>query len=233
MEIVCNYKIPEQILDLVSEARRGETIFVVTPYLDLTENVIRAVRTAKDSKAEVEFYVRSDVRDRPEKDIRRLQDMEVKVHEIKNLHAKLYWSPRKVIISSMNLLKSSMNDSLEIAIILEDSGSIERTRTIIADLIKDEIKSGRTSVGKSAKDANERTPTRALPLSQQYVYCIRCGQPNTRKGYPLCDFHFQEWSQWANGAYPESYCHRCGSASSTCYDYPLCPSCYAQERTYR
>ena len=232
MEIIADYDILSAILAVIDTSEDGTQLFLVTPYLDMNENVFRAVKRAIDSRKQVSVVIRRNVDKRPERDIKRLTDIGVKVYQTDNLHAKMYWSESAVIVTSMNLLQSSINNSLEIGLVFDERKYIKTFHEIIEEWISG---AQQTSMDSTARHVSAQTPRRSpidTPQPSRYVrrsgFCIRCGKSKTyNPKYPLCDDCYDKWAQYKNKDYKEKACHGCGTAIPTAsVARPLCTDCY-------
>jgi phosphatidylserine/phosphatidylglycerophosphate/cardiolipin synthase-like enzyme len=219
-----------QFFDLIESAR--ESIIFVTPYIDLWENLKRALREAVERGINVTFFVRVDQHTREPEDVQWLQDNKIKVHPVQNLHAKIYLNERTVLISSMNILRSSIMDSKEFAMIVMNEADKKMFRDYVSGLIPKSTAQSSHSVGNyvsgliaKATAAQSSRPTERQTL--QTATCIRCGDNirfNTDK--PLCADCYKEWAKYKKEDYPEKYCHSCGKLAKTTFEKPECLVCW-------
>ena len=253
VEIIKDDHIPPRVLDILRDAEKRVTL--VSPYNEFW------TRLEKQIEATVRNGVRVDVIYRAGKRNAAIEWLEtlgprVKVHAVENLHAKIYLNESSVLITSMNLLESSRNNSMEIGISINDEQAQDEVRKYVGTLLQN---AQRADEGKkvSPRPANSRAKTRknqtvskspskykagaAKPsfggLQKGFVAavtngvgrCIRCDRSiPLDPGRPLCGDCFDTWSQYGDPDYEEDYCHICGADWDTSYAKPLCRPCYDQ-----
>ena len=197
----------------------------------------------------MDFIYRKDERE----DLEWLEGVGVNVHAVKNLHAKIYLNESSVLVTSMNLLESSSENSMEICISINDEKAQNDVRGYVKTLLQiaqrtDEGKKTATrpanflsktrkhqtvSEGRSGYKAGApESPLESL-LNEFVVAtggrCIRCKESIPfDPDRPLCDDHFKIWRRYENWDFEEDYCHRCGADSDTSHGKPLCRPCYDQ-----
>lgn len=220
-------EVPSQILTIFKEAKKYAII--VTPYLDLWGHAFEAVALAVNKGVDVTFIVRSDPNVIESESVARLIGNKVKVLAAPSLHTKIYLNENSVVVSSMNLLKSSAQNSLEIALVIQDQEAKQRIRAYVNDTLMPLA----TLLSTTRNEPNYRPHSgpQTQPSKQVNGSCIRCGRPVTLDpGRPLCDECYNVWAQWEDGDYPEKVCHFCGRPSNVSYGKPLCGECYRSLR---
>jgi phosphatidylserine/phosphatidylglycerophosphate/cardiolipin synthase-like enzyme len=110
--------------DLVESAQKH--VVLVSPYVRLGKlrNFGRTIEKALERQVSVALVVRApdsssrswDVLD--EQELQRLVKAGLKLFEVPDLHAKVYASESKAILTSINLLESSFNNSIELGVLL-------------------------------------------------------------------------------------------------------------------
>ena len=220
-----------QFFKLITNAR--EFITFVTPYIDLWENLKRAMRNAVERNVSITFFIREDLNARKLEDLKWLRDNKVKVHSVPNLHAKIYLNENTVLFSSMNILRSSINDSKEFAMIVKSENDKKLLRDYVSGLTpKFSTTQSSNSIGNYvsgliAKAIVTQSSHSIEDHTSQVGICIRCGDKirfNTDK--PLCPDCYRQWATYENEDYPEKYCHSCGKVAKTTIDKPRCPACW-------
>ena len=147
VEIIKDDHIPPRVLDILRDAEKRVTL--VSPYNEFW------TRLEKQIDAIVRNGVRVDVIYRAGKRNDAIEWLEtlgprVKVHAVENLHAKIYLNESSVLITSMNLLESSRNNSMEIGISINDEHAQDEVRKYVETLLQ---------IAQRA-DEGEKTPAR-------------------------------------------------------------------------
>lgn len=175
------------------------------------------------------------------------------VYAVDRLHAKLFMNESTVIMTSMNLLETSSKNSKEVALQVTDPAAASELRAYVRNRLiplgikvhpapaKSKAVQAWENISKAIAGAvNEQTPQRprptGRPLKRQVRearpahgggFCIRCAERiRFDPARPLCDKDFVIWNRYADRSYIEKCCHRCGKPNDTCYEKPLCYSCF-------
>lgn len=220
-------EVASQVLSIVREAKKY--VVVVSPYIELWRHAQDAIALAIDKGVDVTFIVRSEPKVIESDSVAWLVGNKVKVLAVEYLHAKIYINESSVIVSSMNLLKSSAQNSKEIALSIRT----EQEAGYIGNYVYNTLMRLATPVGKAeTENAGPALREPAKPQLRGNVgVCIRCGRNlflNPAK--PLCDECYDMWAQWEDEDYPEKVCHFCGRPSNVSYGKPLCGECYRSLR---
>jgi|GEM_PF-5388754 len=180
-----------QFFDLIKNAR--ERITFVTPYIDLWENLKRALRDGIERRVDITFFIRKDHNQPKPHDLQWLLENGVKVHEVPNLHAKIYLNETTVLVSSMNILRSSINDSKEFAMIVNNELHKKMFRDYVSALIpKFSTTQASHSIGNYvsgliAKATESQTSPRSDRQISNTGTCAQCGRKIPfNKERPLC-----------------------------------------------
>jgi ribosomal protein L37E len=109
------------IVELLREATTEA--WLVSPYISFEKLqwVKRAILDALERKVPVHLFVREDgpkTRE-VEREAVDLVEHGLDLRCVRNLHAKVYWSERSAVLTSLNLLASSMNNSIEVGVRLD------------------------------------------------------------------------------------------------------------------
>ena len=234
--------VPKRILDIVRDAKQRLTL--VTPYLDLTGHLLQQLRLAVQRDVALLLVVRLDPNDtvggdKGKKSISRLAELGAQVKAVENLHAKIYLSESAVVVSSMNLLGSSWNNSHEFGVEIPDGPMAERVRAYVSDILKLATDVAppaapaasaptKRQAGKKKPVAEKRRPYRAKTKKRAPDgHCIRCGTDIDFDAlHPLCPDCYGVWARFKNDEYAEEYCHACGKKHEATYAKPLCRACY-------
>jgi phosphatidylserine/phosphatidylglycerophosphate/cardiolipin synthase-like enzyme len=203
-------KVLPEILAIVTNASRGVTF--VTPYLGLWVHLKNAMEEAIARGVAISFVVRAGEKKQIQ-EVKWLRDHKIRVYEVPNLHAKIYFNERQVLVSSMNIYDASTTNSLEFAMLVRNEKDARKLREYVIRM------AGRT-------DSSFRAAI-STTGDAQVAFCIR---DRTGMGFnmsmPLCDKCYPKWAKYKNRSYTEKYCHSCGKSIETTFARPLCSSCY-------
>jgi phosphatidylserine/phosphatidylglycerophosphate/cardiolipin synthase-like enzyme len=220
MQVISGHEITSYVLKLIELTRRGDTVYLVTPYLDMSEHAHDAVRKARKAGAKVVLVVRrNDVKPWPERDIKRFLDNGSMVYPVTDLHAKIYWTKQEVIVTSMNLRQSAMVRNREVGIVIREADKenelIKQLHAVINDFI--------TSVWPAHAEGESTVHRKG--------WCIACGAQKTfNPEFPICDNCWSAWAAQQSVDRGEKFCHVCGKEHRTTYARPLCDDCISNLR---
>ena len=251
VEVIKDDHIAPHVLDILRDAEKQVTL--VSPYNEFWARLEKQIETTVRSGVRIDVIYRAGKRSDAIEWLETLRPR-VKVYEVENLHAKIYLNESAVLITSMNLLDSSRNNSMEIGISINDDDAQNSVREYVKTLIQQakEAKKGK-------KTAASPADSRAKPRKRQTVSesrtkyrtdetepslggflkglvaavtneggrCIRCSDSvDFDPDRPLCEDCFKTWNQYGDWDYPEKHCHSCGEKRKTSYAKPLCRPCY-------
>ena len=113
MKLIAPSKISGEIFKLIDEA--DEKLILVSPYIDFKNwpKLTSRLKAALNRNVKVKVYIRDGQKNI--KSLNELQAFGINPCLVPYLHAKLYFNEKDAVISSMNLLNSSDQYSLEIA----------------------------------------------------------------------------------------------------------------------
>ena len=111
MKLIKPKLISGEIMSLFDDAEN--MVIVICPYYKMSRwlKLLKCLNDLRSRKIYTEFYVRTDAWE----SIEDLHHQGIEPFTIPNFHTKLYLNEKQAIISSMNLLLSSDNNSLDIA----------------------------------------------------------------------------------------------------------------------
>ncbi|QRK09516.1 phospholipase D family protein [Archangium violaceum] len=229
-----------RLVSLIKNARKQ--VLLVSPYVTLgkEDRIGQAIRAALNNKVSVTLIFRldDDLQSFARTYSEYLQELTARGLQIRvlpKLHAKLYWSESEVIISSLNLLSSSFLSSIEVGLWSKDPADVAQVRQFIKQEIEPHILSGqdfqRFVESKAGGQARTSRSTRQAESPRAptalHGFCIRCAMPITlNPAKPYCWDDFQEWAEYENANYEDSFCHSCGEEFPATMNKPLCRSCY-------
>lgn len=133
MNLVSDVEVVGEIYSLIQNAERY--LILVSPYIDTWERLENEVRRAVRRGVSVQLYVRYETTGKQDpahhlKKAQGLKNLGVHVSAIRRLHSKVYVSENRIVMTSMNLLKSSAIDSLEMGICWGHSEQPEMTEKV-------------------------------------------------------------------------------------------------------
>lgn len=216
---------------VVKNAR--ESIIFVTPYVELWVHLKDELRDAINRRVNVTFLIREDHTAHKPENLEWLHANGVKVYLIPNLHAKIYLNEKTVLVSSMNILRSSIVDSKDFAVVIKSQQQEQMLREYVNRLIG---KGTRTQLSPKLRnrvsDPSDRMRvTQTLRSTERQIfeqgYCIRsCDKIQFDTEKPLCTDCYRQWNKYQDDEYPEKYCHSCGKSANTTFAKPLCLACW-------
>ena len=224
IQVLFPNEIALRVRDLVSASQ--DFLIVVTPYFRPWAQMQSEIERAAKREVLVRLIVRED-------EVPKLADVlapcftsGVRVLSRTRLHAKLYINESAAILTSMNLIESSANDSWEAGIQVTRAGAPESYRRLLRqadDLIEasEELPSPK----------RERKATTAKVLAgppRTSGACVRCGSRiKFDPEKPLCSECYPSWKRYGNAEYAEKHCHSCATPHATSVAKPLCRPCWA------
>ncbi|RZK39900.1 MAG: hypothetical protein EOO90_17140 [Pedobacter sp.] len=240
--------ISAKIIQTIREA--NEYLTLVSPYVKLNNKVKSELTYLAKTKPSVEIKVVFGKNDKnPNKslsndDFEFLKTLEnIRISYVKELHAKIYCSEDRLMLTSLNLHEFSQAYNFEAAFVIENSksiiGSLVNTKSDLAWdealAFVDQITESSTPVynkgkvyesswlGFSSKLVEEydednsetffKKPDAAKD-SIQLGFCIRTGvNIPFNIKAPYSDAAFKSWKRYGNETYKEKYCHYSGENS--------------------
>lgn len=125
-KVVFDTELVSEIVRVIDTAE--DYVVLVSPYVSEVKRVQDKVLEALNRNVEVLLVVRRQGTALGGSDgastVKWFRDAGVRVESVPNLHAKLYLNERTAIISTMNLLLSSVNDSHEAGTVLTGKGHV-------------------------------------------------------------------------------------------------------------
>jgi phosphatidylserine/phosphatidylglycerophosphate/cardiolipin synthase-like enzyme len=230
-EVFFDEGVQQQFFELIRGAT--ESIIFVTPYIELWVHLKDEMRDAIARNVDVTFLIREGETPRRPEDLEWLYANKVKVYLVPNLHAKIYLNEKTVLVSSMNIHRTSIIDSKDFAMIVKNEDDAKMFREYVSRLVgKATLARTSPSVRDRLSDFVEKATIAQSVRSFQHQtsqdgYCIRSRDKipfNTEK--PLCAECFRQWNKYQDEDYAEKYCHSCGKSVKTTFAKPLCMDCW-------
>lgn len=240
MHVLCGQEIGRAAIDLIESRQANEVLIVVSAYFDPWERLETALKTAiTRGNAERVFIVLRGGEKKAEHEQKLLpyKNSKVKTMTLSRLHAKFIVTSRKALFMSMNLTRTSEQNSWETAVEFDLAGNADATGQV-GRAVKQLFEQVKNEQGIERHQAQQAQAQQALARSWAGLFvprdrgsCIRCGvEVPLNAGAPLCGSCYAVWGAYRNESYPESYCHRCGDVADTSYGRPLCRPCWQETR---
>jgi phosphatidylserine/phosphatidylglycerophosphate/cardiolipin synthase-like enzyme len=216
-----------RLLTLIREAK--DRVILVSPYVTLggTDRVGHAIRESLRRGVKVQIVVRDDEQTNPKAQwltsVAPLVEEGLRLFGVPALHSKVYRSETTALITSLNLLESSFLNTIEVGLWSQDRAAVAS----VDDFISKYIRPAAQPFDLGRRQAR-RAPAERAPRAGE-GHCIRCGDGipfDPRR--PYCRHDFEEWAEWENEDYEDTYCHRCGRDHAATMRRPLCATCFRE-----
>ncbi|WP_319414710.1 phospholipase D-like domain-containing protein [Marispirochaeta aestuarii] len=199
---VFNQAINNEIFEIIDRA--NNEIFIVSPYIDpgntITEKIIK--RAKENIQITVIHKTDQLQKDEFQRFYNRLTATNVVFYNNPSLHSKIYCNDSEALMTSMNLLTSSMENSIESGIMLNYKDSYKAIRSHIVDIL----------------NSDQTSLTNIDNASTDLGYCIKSKQRiNFNPKKPVA-FHVYKVDRSQKG----QYCHKCGKEYHTTINNPFC-----------
>ncbi len=221
---------------LIDEAK--EQVTLISPYVSIEKlrDLERKIRNALDRKVEVTLVMRAeDAHTRAPSGqgleiLASLVNAGMRLFQVRDLHAKVYFSERNALITSLNLIESSFNNSIEIGVwVPANRPEYEQ----IIKFIRDEIQPHGEKLGPNRDAEPRRKSSSSTPRLPSDGYCIRCSDEIAfNPARPYCNKDFAIWSRYGDPNYQDEHCHHCGDDFDATMNKPLCRKCYGALRSH-
>ncbi len=243
-----------EIHQLLKDARPGEHVWLVSAYatFDRMDELAREIGVALERGVKVSLRLRGADKDQPSgragyRDSATLRDLRARrldVKEVENLHAKVYLGASRAIVTSMNLVDYSFNNSIEVGLVVHEPAQLAR----LHEFIQTQVERNAEAIGGAerrpaeAREGPRRAPApmgdpvkTLLGVAANMLgvgddgFCIRCGSsiPFDRSK-PYCKKDFAVWAKHENDDYEDERCHGCGKPHAATMRKPLCRPCYRE-----
>jgi hypothetical protein len=210
------------LIKLIDDAR--ERLVLVSPYIKLWTMFSSAIERAATRDVDISVIVRGG-RDQSqqERELLPIRSSLRYVGFIERLHAKIYLNEKSAILTSLNLVRGSALDTIEVSAFLEQRHAAADYNQLSRICDKFITQSREDALRVAAKQAATKT---AIGHELEHGHCIRCAvHVAFDVKQPLCARCLTAWSRYKNQDYPERHCFQCGQASQTSFCEPLCFGC--------
>jgi len=188
-------------------------LILVSPYIKLTNTWLARIKACAERGVKVKIIHRAGELKSDELSLlHTIKNVEIK--STNNLHAKCYFNEQEMIITSFNLLESS-EKNWEMGILVnknEDKVIFDNAMRDVLIIFNDSNSHSLTSVQNHYQQKLQHKVVARKNINEGF--CIRCDDNikfDVEK--PLCRECYEEWSEWEDDEYPESYCHFSGEDS--------------------
>lgn len=174
MKILNTDGLTSAISDMIKNEKN--CLLLITPFIDLEP---RQIEDMKSSNSKIRIVIRKEWRENKKEEyrekIKRLKEELPKIDfiETDNLHAKVYLSSNKIIITSMNLYSYSQQNNFELGVIFD----YDKNSKICEDVVK-EIKTFLIN--------NKRNEIEKLFNELYPNHCIVCGEFIENENHKYC-----------------------------------------------
>ena len=225
-----------QYLDKIIEEADRELV-LISPYIKLDET-IKVLLENKKRGIDIDVICRENKLKPNEFSF--LNQLRIRIHYLKNLHAKCYLNEYEALLTSMNLYEHSLENNVEMGILISKENDKDLYRAIHRQVLR--WKSAAND-DKSIKDgavtsASRKSRTRAEPgpvKKPKEGFCIRCksGLPANPE-QPYCKSCYRSWSRFnaKDETHEERFCHICGKKHEATLPKPLCLTCYRKHKDH-
>ncbi len=208
-----------------------DRLILISPYLQFNDRIKEHLQNLNIQKRDIRIVYREN-KLHPDENNWLAQQVGVRTSICKNLHAKCYINENEAIITSMNLYEFSQMNNNEMGIYISKDGDGDLYKSVFEEVqrlltVSEEIRVTVQKIDTNLKDKKDsKTSHHKNDKTSHEVtgYCIRTGVEipfNIEK--PLCYEAYKKWDEYADGDYPEKYCHFSGESSNgeTCFNKPI------------
>jgi hypothetical protein len=255
-EFLTTTGISARLEDIIREAKAGEKLVLVSPYVRISQRLIDNLKAADKRRVKITLiYGKKRLDSQEEEKLNDLQNLSL--HFKENLHAKCYYNEKQLIITSMNLYDFSETTNREMGVLVqkEEDKAIYNQAVNEIDLIRGgseeirksqaglaargkalmsspEIKGGLAAMGKAGKAfmgvVNDLVDD--APSTPKKGFCISCAQKiDLDPDRPFCGACYGKWAVHKKVTHQEQYCHECGKANKSSMSRPACLACYKKQ----
>jgi len=190
------------IIDIIGSSEKY--LYIVSPYIAIGKNLFRDIEVAVMSGVQVTILVNKNSLQRNFiETLKRFQGIGCKVYLHPNLHSKIFLNEKLGIITSLNLLNQSIENSLEIGVRITSDENIRALYELIGFYLED-------------SDTSEFEFKKIL-----MGHCIRTGTEIVFDVNKPIEYNEYKSTPDKTG----HYCHKCGEQAKTTVTSPFCNKC--------
>mgnify|MGYP001272456053 CR=1 FL=1 len=184
----------------------NQYLFIISPYFNAGRNRLNFIIDAKNRGCDVTVLVNKNalINKNTVDELLELKKLKCTIKTHPNIHSKIYLNEKNVITGSVNLVKGSFNESLEIGV--QTSDIYEHKE--IYGIIKEEY-----LADPRVEDFDIDNISKGYCISSKTRIIYNVKSPMERSVY------------LSSGNRSGKYCHKCGKESETSVQEPLCEDC--------
>lgn len=260
--IYADNAITGEIIRIIDTAKMK--VALVSPYIDKVMHVEQAIGRASSRNVSVTVFTRQEGPKlggggKADEAIEWFRQNGVEVHGVPNLHAKFYINETEAAVTSMNLLKSSWANSLEVGVTVSGEAH-QQLATYLNETIFPWAETATPAPAKAkpmSRAAKPKSVRKSRPpaapqnktskgffgsvmdavkdaLAIDEGFCIRCGEKlsdsEVESGKTMCRKDYVAWARHKNEEFPEKFCTTCGQQQKTSFAKPQCWACFEESR---
>lgn len=226
-------RIVDHLYRIIGEAT--EEVVLVSAYINLDDATKeRLDDKAKTSNIPIHIIYGKKKRKLKSEEKAHLDSLGIRVSFVKDLHAKCYLNEKEALVTSMNLLESSMEHNEEMGILVSRADDPEVYDAIYREAIRLSDASSESYVvtRNKAKPGVAGTRSRTTGRDNKRPrdgFCIRCkNHLIANPEQPYCLPCYKTSHRHSNPDYEDNYCHICGNEYAATLLKPLCRTCHAK-----
>lgn len=234
-----------QIESIIVNATRY--IVFVSPYISGLSGTLLQSIVATGENLPVQIIYREEGNITPQLLTQLKLIKKLKLFRNLNLHAKVYFNEKSMVVTSMNLSGYAEISNWEIGFLLDktqDADSYKSTYDYVIKIRKDSEPIQLTTLERKLEQSSIQRESSLASLiktaqtqfaeivkelaPQQHGYCIRCGDHRIKADWnrPYCLACFVEWeTAKEDNTKVENRCHICGRSAETSLLIPACMTC--------
>ena len=225
-KILKDGEISSEILKIIREANKH--IVIVSPYNKFWIHLKNEIKQATNRNIRVEFVCRKDQLEADKASIDWLLEQGVNVYAVERLHSKIYFNETDALITSMNLLETSVLNSKEIAVLIRDKALIEDTRKYADELIK--LGMPQTAKARATSAKPKTAKSKVVPETRSGRAAR--GARRTAEANPAASIG-GILKGIKDRFLTTAYCVRCDQSMELNGEKPLCDGCYRMWSRYK
>jgi hypothetical protein len=203
VEFLNTSKAYAEIESIVSKTK--SKLVLISPFIKVPESLLKRLKYVDEKGVRIVVVCRKkDLKDEVRSDLKQLKNLELRFDA--NLHAKCFYNEESMVITSLNLQESQLNNrEMGVLLSLTDDPDVFNEARAEAEFI----------VNNAEKDRQDESG-----------HCIRCKTDILyNEDEPYCPSCYLVWKKHKNRAYGEKFCHKCGEPAKTSINNPLCYKC--------
>lgn len=238
MQNIVGTRIHDEILGLIDRSQGG--VILVSPFIRMWPELRRAVARAVARGVNVSLITRGPNGGPRDEDLAAFFELEVRVHEVPDLHLKAYLSEKEAIHTSVNLTRQSLDRSLESSLLFVRTEDAEGWNNVFEVWAKTLDDAARAEESGPMEFENFLVPIRMRAdegdstAREAHRYCIVCGATASAEADEVVCLRCRAGAIAEDRdphAVAGTRCARCnGSYRRSTVERPFCDPCYRAEQ---